>query len=123
MKFSTDHEKLIISLKGFEQFWGLKNHLFVQKQHLVNVSWHPSFDDWRQLEIRLPGTSAPGALVAGSFWTHEGWDFVYVRRPHGLFKPRAANVIVIETNLHRYRRIIVSCSKKEAGEIIGWWQN
>lgn len=121
MKFTLDQRKLVITLKGFEQFLSFKNHLFVDKEHITDVTWHHSFDDWKPLEIRLPGTGAPGALIAGSFWTPEGWDFIYVRRPHGFFRPKAVNVIVIETNLHRYHRIIISCPPKQADEIIRWW--
>lgn len=123
MKFTLEPQRLIVSLSGTEKLLSFKNHLMVDRHTITDLSWHPSFDAWRKLEIRLPGTGAPGALIAGSFWTPEGWDFVYVRRPHGFFKPRAANVLVIENSLNKYRRIVLSCSEKQAQTIITWWRS
>lgn len=121
MTFSFEQKRLVVTLKGHEKLLGFKNHLLIDKENIERITWEPSFDDWHSIELRMPGTGAPGALIAGSFWTKEGWDFLYVKRPHGVFKPRLTNVVVIETNLHRYRRFILSCPQNQAQAIIDWW--
>lgn len=69
----------------------------------------------------MPGTHAPKLLLAGSYWTEEGWDFLYIKRPQGFLKPVAENVLVIETNQTRYSRIIISLDSTEAARIVRWW--
>jgi hypothetical protein len=83
----------------------------------------PVFDEWRRWEVRMPGASIPGHLVAGSYWTEEGWDFVYVVNPRGFIKPKADNVLVIETSQSRYKRIILSYDEAEAKKIVSWWKS
>lgn len=63
----------------------------------------------------------PGVLVAGSFWTEEGWGFLYLINPHGWLNPFVHNVLYIETNQQKYKRIILSCLKEQADEILSWY--
>lgn len=69
----------------------------------------------------MPGTHAPKLLLAGSYWTEEGWDFLYVKRPRGILSPRVENVLVIETDQNRYSRVIVSIEPEESGQLLKWW--
>ena len=120
MIFKTTKDSLIITLSGQEQVWALKAKVVVAKKDIVKIEYFETFKNWRKWEVRLPGTGAPGILFAGSFWTEEGWDFLYLKRPHGLFKPFVHNVLCIETTLSRYRRIIISCDKNAVEDILKW---
>jgi hypothetical protein len=71
----------------------------------------------------MPGASIPGHLVAGSYWTEEGWDFIYIINPRGVYKPVADDVLVIETNQNRYARILLSTDAKEASRVVKWWND
>lgn len=121
MVITTDKEGLRIELHGREQVAALRARIFASIADITNVRFEPTFQDWRKWEVRMPGTHAPKLLLAGSYWTESGWDFLYIKRPVGFLKPRVENVLVIETNQERYTRIIISSNEKEAAGIIKWW--
>lgn len=121
MHISANKEGLCMTLHGREQLWALRAKISITKKDIISVRYEKEFKDWRKWEVRMPGASIPGHLVAGSFWTEEGWDFLYIVNPRGFIKPKADNVLVIETNQERYKRIIVSYDKKEADALCAWW--
>lgn len=123
MIISTNADGICIELHGSEQFWALRAKISVLKETIKDIRFEPSFQDWRKWEVRMPGTHAPTKLLAGSYWTEVGWDFLYVKRPIGFIKPKAEDVLVIETDQERYRRVILSSDKDEASGIIKWWKN
>ena len=120
MRFSTAKSQLVIEFHGREQIWALKTKVSVLKKHIVRVEYKPIFRDWRKWEVRLPGTGMPGKLIAGSFWTEEGWDFLYLKNPKGWLNPIVYNVLYIETTDKKYHRIILSCPADEAGMVTEW---
>jgi len=122
VKFSTTKDELSIELHGREQLWALRARVRINREDIVSIKYQKNFKDWRKWEVRMPGASIPGHLVAGSYWTEEGWDFIYVTDPRGLYKPLADNVLVVETKLDRYKRIIVSMPSKEANNITNWFK-
>lgn len=123
MNFLTDKKSLIIELYGREQLWSLKAKIIVLKKDIINVQYLDIFKDWRKWEVRLPGTGMPGRLIAGSFWTEEGWDFLYLKNPHGWLNPFVHNVLLIETKQQKYKRIILSITKAEAQNVLTWANN
>lgn len=122
MKISTTNEGICVELRGKEQFWALRAKIAVPLETIESLSFEPQFSSWRKVEVRMPGTNAPRLLLAGSYWTEEGWDFLYIKRPIGFYKPKVHDVLVIETTENRYKRVIVTCDQKEAQDIIKWWQ-
>ena len=120
MRFITDKSQLIIEFQGREQIWALKTKVSVLKKHIVRVEYMSTFGDWRKWEVRLPGTGMPGKLIAGSFWTEEGWDFLYLKNPKGWLNPVVYNVLYIETTDKKYHRIVLSCPSDEAGVVTEW---
>lgn len=122
MTISIIDDGLCVVLHGREQLWALRAKLLVNRDSITNIRFMNVFDEWRKWEVRMPGASIPGHLVAGSYWTEEGWDFVYVLDPRGFVKPKADNVLVIETDQSRYKRIILSYDKAEAESIMSWWK-
>ena len=123
MIFQTTSTELIIALKRQEQVWSLRAKLVVPKKTIIKIEYREIFKDWRKWEVRFPGTGLPGKLVAGSFWTEEGWDFLYLKNPHGFRRPFVHNALVIETNQDRYRRIILSVPKQDVKDVLKWAKN
>ena len=123
MTITTNEDGLTIILRGREQLWALRAKLQINRDDITKIRFMPVFDEWRRWEVRMPGASIPGHLVAGSYWTEEGWDFVYVVNPRGFIKPKADNVLVIETSQSRYKRIILSYDEAEAKKIVSWWKS
>jgi hypothetical protein len=120
MKVLRGKNLLRIQLEGQEQIWALKTQIDIPKSHILFVEWREYFHDWKKYELRLPGTYAPGLLAAGSFWTEDGWDFMYITNPKGFTNPIAQQVLVIETDLRKYRRIILSLEHSEASKVLTW---
>lgn len=122
MNITTSEQGLRIELHGREQIWALRAKVEVPRDTIKDVRFEPEFRSWRKWEVRMPGTHAPKLLLAGSYWTEEGWDFMYIKRPVGFINPRVDNVLVIETDQNRYCRVIVSIDPEEAKQIVRWWQ-
>lgn len=122
MKVFTDKDEICVELHGREQFWALRAKVRIPRDTIKDVRFEESFQDWRKWQVRMPGTHAPNRLLAGSYWTEEGWDFLYIRRPTGFIKPRVDNVLVIETSEDKYKRIIVSCDQTDYQDIVSWWK-
>ena len=120
MKFVTAKKTLVIELHGREQVWALKAKIVVDKKDIKNIEYKEVFKDWKKWEVRLTGTGMPGKLVAGSFWTEDGWDFLYLTNPHGWLNPFVHDVLYIETNQQKFKRIVVSCSKNDAKDVLVW---
>ena len=120
MKILTKKNMLRIQLEGQEQIWSLKSHIDIPKKNILYTEWCEYFDDWHKYELRLPGTYAPGLIAAGSFWTEQGWDFIYVTFPKGFTNPVFKNVFLIETDLKKYRRIILSLAHTDAQSVLTW---
>ena len=123
MKITTEKKGVCMTLHGREQLWALRAKIFILRKNIQSVAYVTEFKDWRKLEVRLPGASIPGRLLAGSYWTEEGWDFLYIINPRGFLKPRADNVLVIETDQNRYKRIVVSVDPETAQDIVSWWKS
>lgn len=123
MTLSHDKQGICIEFHGSEQVWALRAKISIPTETIKDIRFEPTFQDWRKWEVRMPGTGAPKLLLAGSYWTEEGWDFLFVRKPGGFYKPPVDNVLVIETNQNRYKRLIVSSDKTESGRMIKWWKN
>jgi hypothetical protein len=120
MKILRGRATLRIELEGQEQLWALKTQIDIPKKHILYAEWCEYFDEWKKYELRLPGTYAPGLIVAGSFWTESGWDFLYITHPKGFTNPVVKQVLVIETDLEKYRRVILSIDHTEASKVLTW---
>lgn len=120
MKVLRGKDVLRIELEGPEQVWAMKATLDIPKKHILYAEWCEVFDEWKKWEVRLPGTYAPGILAAGSFWTEDGWDFLYISHPKGFTNPVARQVLHIETDMKKYRRYVLSMEHSEAQKVLTW---
>jgi len=121
MYYTLTNSTLAFILEGSEQILALRAKVRVEKEDVVGMEWHEAFSDWSDLLVRLPGSYLPRWIMAGSYWTEDGWDFVYAKKPRGLLKPILHKVLVISTNRDRYRRLVIETTKDNAREITNWW--
>lgn len=118
----TTNESLTFVLEGAEQVLAFRAKVKVARKDIINISWHDKFNDWPELQVRMPGSYLPSWIMAGSYWNDEGWDFVLAKKPKGLLQPLLFDVIVVETNQNKYKRIILKMPREKAEEIIKWWE-
>jgi hypothetical protein len=70
----------------------------------------------------MPGSYLPAWIMAGSYWSEEGWDFVLAKKPKGLMQPVLFDVLVVETKKDRYKRVIIRMKEEKSKEILKWWK-
>jgi hypothetical protein len=122
MYITTTNQSLNIILEGGEQIAALKAKVMLPKKIIKSITWYEHFNDWCNWEVRIGGSYVPRWLMAGSYWTEQGWDFVYANKPKGMVKPRLDNVMVVETNQNRYHRVIITGTKKQTNQLLKWWK-
>jgi hypothetical protein len=122
MYYTLTNSTLAFILEGSEQILALRAKVSVDKKDIIDIQWHEVFNDWSTLTIRLPGSYLPSWVMAGSYWSEGGWDFVFAKKPKGLLMPKLHSVIVVQTKKPRYKRLIIETTHKNANEIISWWK-
>lgn len=123
MYYTMTNSKLAFILEGTEQVLALRAKINIDKQDIESVEWHEVFSDWSGIVVRMPGSYLPRWIMAGSYWTEDGWDFVFAKRPRGVLKPILHNVLVVTTTKARYRRLILETSEENAKEVVAWWKH
>lgn len=119
----TTADSITFVMEGSEQVLSLRAKISVNRKDITKVSWHDRFSDWPKMQVRMPGTYLPRWIMAGSYYSDEGWDFVLAKKPKGMMQPVLFDVLVVETKLDRYKRIIIRTDKAKADEVISWWKN
>ncbi len=122
MYYTLTTQTLSFVLEGAEQVAALRAKVSVSKEDIVSVEWHDVFSDWSTMMVRMPGSYMPRWIMAGSYWSEEGWDFIYAHKPRGLIKPILHKVLVVTTSKDKFRRLVVESTKDNANEIKAWWQ-
>ena len=120
MKLILSETTLRIELEGAEKLFALHQGVTVRREDIIDAQYHACFQSWQKVELRLPGAYLPGVLLSGSFLTNNGWDFIYLKNPRGFINPHATDVLVVETHLKRFRRIIVNSTAEEALRVTTW---
>jgi hypothetical protein len=120
MKISHTATDLLITFEGTERFWAFKKNLIVPKKCIVSIDWSKLFTEFDEI-WRVAGTGAPGMLFAGHFRGKGKWQFLFVRKPKGLFwRFRAADVLEIKTRNFIYAKVLLSVDEQTARELIAW---
>jgi len=123
MYYTLTNSQIAFVLEGSEQILALRAKVRVEKQDIITMKWHETFSEWSNLMIRMPGSYLPNWIMAGSYWTDDGWEFVFAKKPRGLIQPVLSSVLVIETRKQRYSRLTIETTKQNAKEIIAWWKD
>ena len=116
----TTTDSLSFILEGTEQVLALRAKIKIAKEDIVSIKWHEKFNNWPDMLIRMPGSYLPTWIMAGSYWSDDGWDFVLAKKPKGMTRPLLFDVLVVETKLDRYKRVIIRMGMSQANEVIGW---
>ncbi len=123
MYYTLTNSTLAFILEGSEQVLALRAKVRVEKNDITSMEWHEAFSEWSDLLVRMPGSYLPRWVMAGSYWTEDGWDFVFAKKPRGFLKPILHQVLVTTTKKSRYRRLVIETTEDNAREIINWWKN
>ena len=71
--------KLVIQLEGMERIWAIRTGpLRFRRSEVLSARADKPISC--EQELRMPGTSVPGVIKAGSYLTLHGTDFWYVTR-------------------------------------------
>ncbi len=115
MKIRAEGTILRVRFTGMERFWALKSEQLIKVTDIVSVSWHKEYPPVGSFGgLRLPGTSLPFVIHAGSFWRRSGWELRHIQ----FSKP---GYLVIETKLKRYRKIQLTTDEVTALEVVQWF--
>ena len=90
---------LMIHVAGADKFFALKSQLAIPLVHVVKAEVDPTPARRYWKGWRLPGTSVPGVLTAGSFYQHGEWTFWDVRDPE--------KTIVVHLAHEHYKGLVV----------------
>jgi hypothetical protein len=118
----TTTDSLTFILEGAEQVLAFRAKVKINKSDIINIKWYEKFNEWPSLQVRMPGSYLPSWIMAGSYYSEEGWDFVLAKKPKGLMQPLLFDVLVVETKKDKYKRVVLKMSETEASEIIKWWK-
>jgi hypothetical protein len=99
VEISFEGDRIRLEVQGLDKLWALKSQLEFPLAHVRSVrkDAEPALGWWHG--FRLPGTSIPGMLTAGTFYQHEGAIFYDVHDPE--------QTIVFELEHEHYRRLVV----------------
>ena len=97
---------LLLHVRGADKLWAFKSSLEIPLAHVAEVRADPAIAHAWWHGIRMPGTSIPGVLTAGTFY-HDGKRvFGDVHNPD--------QTVVIELKDERYNELIVEVADPKA---------
>jgi len=101
-----ENENLIINVEGTDKWWALKSHLTIPLMHITGVAYDPEVARSWWHGLRLPGTSIPGVITAGSFYQHKEWVFWDVHHPE--------KTIIITLKEESYQKLVIEVEDTDA---------
>jgi len=88
----------IFTIQGIHKLWALKSELTIPAEHIISV--YPNTDNLNlKLGLRMPGTSVPGLIEAGTFIGRNGIIFCDIINH--------SKSIVIELQHEHYNKLII----------------
>lgn len=92
---------LVVRLRGLNKLWAFKHRIEVPLEAVVGVEVKAKLDRM-PIGLRMPGTSIPGIIIAGSYRSEGHRSFYAIRR--------GDDVLVIDLEGAKYERIVVETS-------------
>ena len=112
VELSVAGGQLVLNVKGADKLWALKSSLEIPLEHISGIKADPEIARGWYHGIRMPGTSIPGVITAGTFYQHGNRVFWDVHHPE--------NTVVIQLHDERYNELIVEVADPQAAvEVIG----
>ena len=99
-------ERIHFTVEGWDKFWALKSSLDIPLEHVVSVRIDPEPARGWYHGLKLPGSSIPGILTAGTFYQKDGWVFFDVHDPD--------KTIVLELDHEHYKRLVIEVADPAA---------
>ena len=96
---SISGSHLVLHVRGTDKLWAFKSSLEIPLAHVAQIRADPSIAHGWFHGIRMPGTSIPGVLTAGTFYEDGKRVFWDVHKPE--------NTVVIELHDERYKQLVV----------------
>ena len=99
VRVSVLGDRVRFEVEGWDKLWALKSHLEIPLAHIrsARIDPEPARGWWHGL--KLPGTSIPGLLTAGTFYQSDGAVFYDVHDPE--------RTVVLELDHEQYRRLVI----------------
>jgi hypothetical protein len=106
MNISIMDKKLSIEMEWFEQLWAvsLSKTFIIPLEHIEGVSTEKPTSTWT--EIRALGTSIPGVIKAGTYYTGNSKEFWYVTRDK--------DYLVLDLTDELYQKIVLTVDQNQA---------
>ena len=99
VELSIAEGKLTLCVMGTDKLWALKSSLEIPLVHIAGVRQDPEIARAWWHGIRLPGTSVPGVITAGTFYQDGKRVFWDVHHPE--------RTIVIDLHDEHYNQLII----------------
>jgi hypothetical protein len=106
VELSITGGNLVLHVKGADKLWAFKSSLEIPLAHVVQIRADPATARGWGHGLRMPGTSVPGVITAGTFYQDGKRVFWDVHNPE--------NAVVIELNDERYNELIVEVADPAA---------
>jgi hypothetical protein len=106
VELSISEGNLVLHVKGADKLWAFKSSLEIPLGHVVGIRADSTIARGWYHGIRVPGTSVPGVITAGTFYQDGKRVFWDVHNPE--------NTVVIELRDERYNQLIVEVSDPAA---------
>jgi hypothetical protein len=106
MNISIMDKKLSIEMEWFEQLWAvsLSKTFVIPLEHIERVSTENPTSTWT--EIRALGTSIPGVIKAGTYYTGNSKEFWYVTRDK--------DYLVLDLTDELYQKVVLTVDQNQA---------
>ncbi len=98
--------KLRLRVRGADKLWAFKSSLEIPLVHIASVRADPEAARGWYHGIRMPGTSVPGVITAGTFYQDGKRVFWDVHNPE--------KTIVIDLNDERYNELVIEVDDPDA---------
>lgn len=105
MDLSIAEGKLTLHVRGADKLWAFKSSLEIPLVHITGVRADADAARGWYHGIRMPGTSVPGVITAGTFYQDGKRVFWDVHHPE--------KAIIIELHDERYNELVVEVEDPE----------
>jgi hypothetical protein len=102
---SISNGTLVLHVRGADQLWAFKSSLEIPLQHVAGIRSDPAMARAWWHGLKLPGTSIPGVITAGTFYKDGQRVFWDVHHPD--------QTVVIELRDERYNELIVEVANPQ----------
>lgn len=104
--FSISDGKLVMHVHGADKLWSFKSSLEIPLAHVAEIRADPSVAQGWWHGLRMPGTSIPGVITAGTFYQDGKRVFWDVHHPE--------KTVILELKDERYNELIVEVADPNA---------